>query len=94
MRPNTDPVHIGLGDTPYSVMEASVAGQLSVCTPPPVSLGQIKEYQCQPGTSGRYVYVYWQGIPKPNEVDLSEIMVYGEPDAETRTWPLPNLYGW
>ena len=54
-----DEVHIGLGDILYKRLDTPAVEQLRKCTSRSFS-GQLTEHecQCQPGTSGRYCYVY------------------------------------
>ena len=68
-------VHIGLSDTPYTILDSSVAAQLSDCTtlPGPLTNNMSFMGQCQSEVSGRYVYVYREGSTR---MDLTEIQIY------------------
>ena len=78
-------IHIGLGDTPYTSIDASVAAQLSNCTTllGPVTTMTDHERQCQSGASGRYAYVYTQGVLGTNRMEIWEFTIYGDPAVET-----------
>ena len=83
-------IHIGLGDTPYTSINASVATQLSDCTTlsGPVTRDTDLERQCQSGASGRYGYVYTQGVSGTNYLNTYEFKIYGDPAVETRMYLL------
>ena len=86
VQPSVD-IHIRVSDRPRASLDASVAAQLSICTDLPPGVGANIEFerQCQPGTSGRYVYVYMQGGPGTNRMNVYEVEVYGDP-IEIRMW--------
>ena len=83
-------IHIGLSDTPYTTLDATIAGLLSNCNSLPSSnLTPVKtkvdiECQCQSGVSGRYIYVYTNGVSWTNILDILDFQVYGDPTVEIR----------
>ena len=83
--PSGADIHIGVSDSPYTHLDASVAAQLSTCTSlsGPVACDIDIEGQCQSGALGRFVYVYMQGSSGSNQLLISEVEVYGDP-IETR----------
>ena len=80
---NSKPIHIGIGDSPYTNMETSDVDRLYNCTS---VLGRIAwnvdlEFQCNSGAAGRYLYVYAMCC----RMDIWEVWAYGGQDIETRT---------
>ena len=78
-------IHIGLSDTLYTSLNASVAAQLSTCITLPCSLtlDTNHERQCESEETGRYVYVYTQKAPYSNYLDILEFRIYGDLAVET-----------
>ena len=74
-------IHIGVSDSPYTHLDASVAAQLSACTslPDPLVVGIDINGQCQSGAIGRFVYVYVQSNSGGNSLMITEAEVYGDP---------------
>ena len=78
-------IHIGVGDTPYTILDASVPAQLSTCTTVPApARGTDYQHECQSGASGRYVYMYTHGVPGENQLNIYEFQIYGDPAVVTR----------
>ena len=82
-------IHIGIGDAAYSLLDASVANHLSKCTTLPGPWGidtHIETIQCQPGASGRFLYVYmdYHRSWGYNQLRIREIQLYGCPEVEAR----------
>ena len=77
----TTDLHIGLSDTPYTHLDASVATQFSNCTSmwDPLTYYADVERQCQSGISGRYVYVYTEVLSGHSSLGIFELEAYGAP---------------
>ena len=71
-------VHIGIDDTRHSFLNESIVEQMSKCTSFPVywAWDAQLERQCQPGASGRYVYVYAH-IHLFSGLAIRELQIYG-----------------
>ena len=81
-------LYIGVGDAAYNLLDASVASHLSKCNIllGPVAIDTDLEIQCQPGASGRFLYVYMEyfSIVSTNDMHVREIQIYGCLDVEAR----------
>ena len=80
--PSDAVVHIGLSYNSYNLLNASSdVEQMSNCTslPGPLAQGIDLEHQCQPGASGRYVYVFIEGRSGNNQLDIWELQMYDDP---------------
>ena len=78
--PSDAVVHIGLSYNPYSLLnDPSDVEQMSNCTslPGPLAQGVDLERQCQPGVSGRYIYVFIEGKIGNSQLDIWELQMYG-----------------
>ena len=87
VRPNDADIKIGLRNTRYTSLNASVATQMSICTtlPAPVTMDIDHDRQCQSGASGRYVYVYKQRLSGGTYyMHISEFNIFGDPAVGTR----------
>ena len=76
-------VHVRLGDVPYSYLDTPIVNQLYHCTSflvPTYDYVDI-ERQCQPGTSGRYVY--WYIVGRLAHADIYNIQMYGGKEVKT-----------
>ena len=78
-------VHVRLGDVPYSYLDTPVVSQLYHCTsfifPTYDNVIVYIERQCQPGTSGRYVYLYIVG--RLAHSNIYNIQMYGGKKVKT-----------
>ena len=68
-------IHIGVGDTSHSHLNSSVVGQLINCASRLLLNSNITELecQCQPGSAGRYVYLYT--AKRSIHMDVYEVQV-------------------
>ena len=84
--PSDVDVHISLGHTPYSMLDVSYARQLPNCTSlhGPVPVDTEIESFCDPGASGRYIYVYLN-TTVVSSLYVFEVWVYDDPVGEART---------
>ena len=84
--PSDVDVHTSLGHTPYSMLDVSYAGQLPNCTSlhGPVPVDTEIESFCDPGASGRYIYVYLN-TTVVSSLYVFEVWVYDDPVGEART---------
>ena len=85
VNPTDADVHIGIADTPYSILEVSAVNQLSNCTtlPGPASRNTEVESDCQPGATGRYVYVY-MNTTALSTLNIFEVWIYGDRTGQSR----------
>ena len=74
-------VHIALSYGSYSDLTASDVEQMANCTslPGPLAQGIDSERQCQPGATGRYVYVFIEGRSGDSQLDIWELQMYDDP---------------
>ena len=82
MYPSDAVVHIGLSYNSYSLLNAPVdVEQMSNCIslPGPLAQGIDLERQCQPGASGRYVYVFIERRSGNSQLDIWELQMYDDP---------------
>ena len=81
MDPVTATFLIGISDTPYIRLEDTSIGQVSTCTfvlTGEASTNTNFDCQCQPGSTGRYVYVYMD--ESVEYLYISEVQIYGDPE--------------
>ena len=71
-------ITIGLSYNPHNLLDSSVVDELLLCASlqGPLAQGIDHEYQCQPGTPGRYVYVYMETRSRDRLLDILEIQLY------------------